>query len=159
MIYRSAWSAAGQFLWLANPIAITLSLFAAFTWKGNILLPSQAFLTITLTWNLAWPLFAFPWSINRVREWIMKDVIAQLSEAKVSFERINKFLQKPDIVKHEIDNKAQETSSAISVRNGEFSWANSNDISKAKLSNINLEISHGKFIAIIGAVGSGKASN
>lgn len=47
---------------------------------------------------------------------------------------------------------------AIVVRGGKFTWAGDEDQATWELKDINLEVGHGKLVAVVGSVGAGKSS-
>lgn len=88
--------------------------------------------------------------------------IAQIAEAYVSVKRIQKFLLY-DEIKSNLDNIIQNgvhkeiiKVSGVNIENVTAKW--SEESNENTLNDINLEISHGKLVAVIGPVGSGKSS-
>ena len=72
----------------------------------------------------------------------------------VAIKRINKYLNSEEIDEDAI-RYLPDQENAIRVRNGTFTWTRDGT---ATLKNIDLEIPHGKLVALVGSVGSGKSS-
>lgn len=79
----------------------------------------------------------------------------------MSVKRLNKFLNSSQLEKYVTRN---EDANAISVENATFTWESGNDkeytdvIPNNTLIDINLQISKGSLVAVVGSVGSGKSS-
>jgi ATP-binding cassette, subfamily C (CFTR/MRP), member 10 len=100
------------------------------------------------------PLNAFPWVING------------LVQAWVSLKRLDRFLNLDNIdwLTYYRFNELVDPSVCLDVREAKFSWKSSDNEPestqlynrKIDLNDVNLKIKKGKFIGIIGKVGSGK---
>lgn len=105
--------------------------------------------------------FTFLASIRLVQEPIrlIPDVLGAYIEAKVSLDRIVRFLEEPELTQRNIKHKFSdiEFEHSVFIRFTEISWE-TNPSSKATLRNINLAIKTGEKIAICGEVGSGKST-
>lgn len=73
-------------------------------------------------------------------------------QAKVSIDRINKFLNSEDLDSKSITREPDQN--PIKIIDGSFSWTDENLV----LKNINLIVSRGSSVAVVGTVGSGKSS-
>lgn len=81
----------------------------------------------------------------------MPSGVMKMIEANKSAVRLGDFLMNEEVPHRETQSFSQN---AISIKNGTFCW---ND-EKETLKDINLEIGHKQFVAVIGKVGSGKSS-
>ncbi|PON43846.1 ATP-binding cassette containing protein [Parasponia andersonii] len=104
--------------------------------------------------------FTFLATLRIIQEPIrmIPDIFGAFVEAKVSFDRLLKFLEAPEL---ENRNKRQKFGSnelehSIFIRSSEISWDRSS--SKATLRNIDLVVKPGEKLAICGEVGSGKST-
>ena len=79
-------------------------------------------------------------------------IVNWLLRASVSLGRIEKFLTATEL--DPLDEK-HDQSIWLKVNNADFSW---NDDAEPTLRNINLEVTRGELVAIVGSVGSGKSS-
>lgn len=104
--------------------------------------------------------FTFMSSLQNVQEPIrvIPDVVGIFIEAKVSLDRIVKFLEAPELNKNARKKfSSKELNQSIFIRATEISWET--DLStKATLRNINLVVKAGEKVAICGEVGSGKST-
>uniref|UniRef100_A0A069DYD4 ABC-type xenobiotic transporter n=1 Tax=Panstrongylus megistus TaxID=65343 RepID=A0A069DYD4_9HEMI len=132
------------YFWATTPVLISIFTFITYAYTGNKLTAPVVFTSIALLNMLIAPLNAFPWVLNG------------LTEAWVSIKRIEKLLQLPDLVLHDYyDQLNNEGNKGIlSIRDGYFHWGETN----FSLDSININISKGQFVGIIGPVGSGKSS-
>lgn len=78
-------------------------------------------------------------------------LISFVMQAKVSIDRINKFLNSEDLDTKSITHEQDEN--AIKITYGSFAWNET-----LVLRNINLAVSRGSSVAVVGPVGSGKSS-
>lgn len=132
-------------------------------WSSPIIVPTVTFWTCYL---LGIPLtasnvFTFLASIRIVQEPVrlIPDIVQVFIEAKVSMDRIVKFLEAPELEnrkqKQECNDKKFDHS--IFIRCSEISW-DVNPFSKPGNKNIKLVVKPGEKIAICGEVGSGKST-
>ncbi|XP_049801524.1 ATP-binding cassette sub-family C member 4-like [Schistocerca nitens] len=84
----------------------------------------------------------FPWAIS------------SLQEAKVSFQRIEDFLLKPEAPADDSNRRATVGEVAVSLQHVSASW----DGAHPTLVNVSLSIGHGSLCAVVGPVGCGKSS-
>lgn len=144
-----------------NPVAMSVGTFVAFAYlKGN-LSPSQAFQALALFQQLLWPLLLFPRtlsdlmetkiSIARIEDFLLSDII---DEAK----RIEDINMSADGFPAGMTSgyvRITDARPEILIENGVFSWRNDNS---PIISGIDLRVSEGELIAIVGHTGSGKSS-
>lgn len=79
-------------------------------------------------------------------------LISFVMQAKVSIDRINKFLNSEDLDPNSITHEPDDNS--IKITDGSFSWIDDTLV----LKNINLLVARGTSVAVVGPVGSGKSS-
>ncbi|XP_050432447.1 multidrug resistance-associated protein 1 isoform X1 [Adelges cooleyi] len=138
-------NAATSFIWACAPFLVSLVTFAVYVLsdENHVLDASTAFVSLSLFNILRFPLSMLPMFVSNV------------VQSSVSVKRINKFMNSeeldPDSVTHDADEK-----DPIVVENGTFTWGEANEA--PILTNINLRISTGQLVAVVGTVGSGKSS-
>ncbi|KAL3882085.1 hypothetical protein ACJMK2_028457, partial [Sinanodonta woodiana] len=141
-------SAFMTFSWNAAPFVVGLATFATyvFTNEEHIIYPETAFVSLSL------------FNILRSSMNIAPTMVNNFIKAKVSLERLDKFLNSPDLVENfnvEIPKTAPGEHNSIVIDDGTFTW----DLDRQHcLSSINLKIPQGSLIAVVGQVGSGKSS-
>ena len=77
----------------------------------------------------------------------------------VSVKRLEKFLNAPELSNYVTRHTDQKE--AVKIENGTFMWDKPEDLpegTKPILDKINLKVMKGKFVAVVGTVGSGKSS-
>ncbi|CAN6713152.1 unnamed protein product [Malus baccata var. baccata] len=135
----------------------------ALFWASPLLVAAVTFWTcyylgITLSLGKA---FTFLATLRLVQEPIrlIANVFGAFIEAKVSFSRIVKFLDAPELEKRTTRKKSCSTDVEHSVffRSSEISW-NSSSSTNVTLKSINLVVKAGEKVAICGEVGSGKST-
>ncbi|CAI0441271.1 unnamed protein product [Linum tenue] len=92
---------------------------------------------------------------------LFPDVVTKFIEAKVSLDRIGKFLVAPELQHRSIRQKGNSNSSStnpVFIQCTEISWSMEATKSKATLRNINMAVKSGEKVAICGEVGSGKST-
>nr|QBM06364.1 ATP-binding cassette sub-family C member 7 [Daphnia magna] len=135
------------YFWATTPVLVAILTFATFVLMGGTLTSAKVFTCMALFNMLISPLNAFPW------------VIGGLVEAWVSLKRVRKLIQLPNMdsgsyySSKRVEPDAQAT---LIMEQAEFSWQLGND--GFRLSDLNLMITKGQFIGVIGKVGSGKSS-
>ena len=82
--------------------------------------------------------------------------IVQWIQATVSLKRLNNFLNGGEIDPHVIGKQPKDSSNAIEVSNGTFTWDDSFMI--PTLNKISYTVPKGSNVAVVGQVGSGKSS-
>ncbi|MCD9643110.1 hypothetical protein HAX54_030263 [Datura stramonium] len=134
-----------SFLFWSSPVLVSAATFGTCYFLGIPLNASNVF-TFVATLRLVQ---------DPVR--IIPDVIGVVIQAKVSFERIVKFLEASEL---EMENLRREhiksTDHAVLIKSANLSWEE--NPSRPTLRNINLEVKPGEKVAICGEVGSGKST-
>lgn len=138
-------NAATSFIWACAPFLVSLVTFAVYVLSddSHILDAQTAFVSLSLFNILRFPLSMLPMFVSNV------------VQSSVSVKRINKFMNSeeldPDSVTHDSDEK-----DPLVIENGTFTWGEPTEA--PTLSNINLRISSGQLVAVVGTVGTGKSS-
>lgn len=136
-------SAFNSFMLNSIPVVVTVVSFGAFTLLGGDLTPARAFTSLSLFAVLRNPLNTFP------------NLLSQVVNANVSLQRLEElFLAEERVLAP--NPPLQPGLPAISIKDGNFSWDSKAE--KPTLSNINLKVSVGSLIAIVGGTGEGKTS-
>ncbi|XWS38270.1 hypothetical protein CRYUN_Cryun19dG0117100 [Craigia yunnanensis] len=132
-------------------------------WSSPIIVPTVTFWTCYL---LGIPLntsniFTFLASIRIVQEPVrlIPEIFQAFIEAKVSLDRIVKFLEAPELGNRKLQQQCNDKKfdHSIFIRCNEISW-DLNPSSKPTIRNIDLVVKPGEKIAICGEVGSGKST-
>lgn len=144
---------------LGNDVFYTLSLkafpliFVLLCYIGNELSPIKVFTALGLFNQLRFPIIFFPLLLN------------SLADGKISLARISKYLNAQEIQNYVFKESNINTSVAIEISNGIFSWKNQpkkttnepiNNMQNS-LHNISMSIKQGQLIGVVGSVGSGKS--
>lgn len=137
--YRKYLDAACVYFWATTPVLVALAAFSCYILTGHYLNSSIVFTSLALFNMMMMPLNAFPWVLNG------------LVEAWVSMKRLESFLQTSEVNSIAI-NSSEISPTIVAMENAVF-----NVSSSFRLGPINLEISRGSFIGIVGKVGSGKS--
>ncbi|KAM6586697.1 hypothetical protein CsatA_009302 [Cannabis sativa] len=148
------WLSAVQFqkaynslLFWSSPILISAASFGACYFLNVPLHANNVFTFVATLRLIQEPVRLFP------------DVVSVTIQAKVSFMRILKFLEAPELQMARIRNNSStlgKVNNAIVIESADFSWEG--NLSKPTLRNINLLVSPGQKMAICGEVGSGKSA-
>ncbi|XP_065858694.1 ABC transporter C family member 10-like isoform X1 [Euphorbia lathyris] len=132
-------------------------------WSCPIVIPTVTFWTCYL---LRIPLsassvFTFLATLHLAQDPVsyIPEVLAIFIEAKVSLDRIQRFLEEPELQKRNFlqDSSNKEIDKSILIRASEIFW-DANSSTRATLRNINLAIEEGEMVAVCGEVGSGKST-
>ncbi|GAB6029962.1 Multidrug resistance-associated protein 1 [Chamberlinius hualienensis] len=131
-------------LWGSSSVTISLAMFAVYVMISaeNVLDASTAFVTLTIFNIVRRPLFILP------------SIIASMIEATVSFSRLNEYSWKDELKPGDVMIDPNHKF-AVEIRDGSFSWTTANNLC---LKNINLKVSEGQLLIIVGSVGCGKSS-
>nr|XP_044632655.1 ATP-binding cassette sub-family C member 10 isoform X3 [Equus asinus] len=138
--------AACVYLWAALPVVISIVIFITYVLMGHQLTATKVFTALALVRMLILPLNNFPWVING------------LLEAKVSLDRIQRFLDLPN---HNPEayyspDPPTEPSTVLELREALFSWDPVRTSQETFISH--LEVKKGVLVGIVGKVGCGKSS-
>ncbi|TRY70343.1 hypothetical protein TCAL_02430 [Tigriopus californicus] len=130
------------FLFNSAVFLVTLATFATYVLvdSSNVLDAQKAFVSISYFNLMRVPLNQLPM------------FIIQIIQALVSHKRLDSFLNAPEIDEDAITNDP-DNKVAIRIEDGSFAWDED-----SSLQNINLKVTRGSLIAIVGQVGSGKSS-
>uniref|UniRef100_A0A5S6Q235 ABC-type glutathione-S-conjugate transporter n=1 Tax=Trichuris muris TaxID=70415 RepID=A0A5S6Q235_TRIMR len=134
------------FTWTMAPSLITVVSFAAFLLSdpSNELTPEVAFVSLSLFNILQLPISLIP------------IIVAYTIHAYVSLKRLSLFLNH-DEIDESVVCRTDDSKYAVNFDKGTFSWeANNKD--SAILRNLNLKVTKGTCVAVIGRVGTGKSS-
>uniref|UniRef100_A0AAY4DHX2 ATP-binding cassette sub-family C member 10 n=1 Tax=Denticeps clupeoides TaxID=299321 RepID=A0AAY4DHX2_9TELE len=150
------------YTWAALPVVISILTFITYVLLGHQLTAAKVFTTLALVGMLILPLNSFPWVLNGTLE------------AKVSLDRIQHFLrlQNQDMNSYYQQETPEDPCSVIQMCQAEFSWQAPNSSShhpeeltssgspsgSLSLHSLNLTITKGSLVAIVGKVGCGKSS-
>ncbi|MEQ2262443.1 hypothetical protein XENORESO_012119 [Xenotaenia resolanae] len=148
------------YTWAALPVVICVLTFVTYVLLGNQLTAAKVFTTVALVGMLIVPLNAFPWVLNGILE------------AKVSLERIQRFfkLTNQDLQAYYAQVSSEDIHhTSILLSQGTFSWQGSdcrevgeteNEVGKGSLllHSLNLHVTKGSLVAVVGKVGCGKSS-
>ncbi|XP_051881362.1 ATP-binding cassette sub-family C member 10 [Pristis pectinata] len=149
------------YMWAALPVVISIVTFVTYTLMGHQLTAAKVFTALALVGMLIMPLNNFPWVLNGILQ------------AKVSLDRIQRFLllSDQDLRTYYRAGRPDDPNSAIELHNATFSWkpsetsddqSNGNgeteQDSSLMLLNLNLMLTKGQLIGIVGKVGCGKSS-
>ncbi|GAB6025159.1 Multidrug resistance-associated protein 1 [Chamberlinius hualienensis] len=142
--------AISNILWSFGPLLINMAMFSTYIFmdRNNVLDVEKIFITISIVYILQFPMLRLPM------------VIAGLIQARVSFKRINGYMNAKDLDPNAITRGTVDQDDAISVSNASFKWETSEneETSKANLQNISFRVGKENLVAVVGSVGSGKST-
>ncbi|KAK4305327.1 hypothetical protein Pmani_022778 [Petrolisthes manimaculis] len=160
LLRQSAYMMAGtNFIWSCTPFLVSLASFATFVYLSpdNVLDANIAFVSLSLFNLLRFPFVMLPL------------LISSMVQANVSLKRINKFMNADELDPNCVTRNNTESKPVV-IENGTFAWGADDEGDKnththththttsATLHNINLHITEGSLIAVVGSVGAGKSS-
>lgn len=147
------------YTWAALPVVISILTFVTYVLLGNQLNAAKVFTTLALVGMLIVPLNAFPWVLNSILE------------AKVSLDRIQCFfkLTNQDLQAYYALISPEDSQTSVLLSQGTFSWhgpdrpkEGETETGAAKgslqLHSLNLHITKGSLVVVVGKVGCGKSS-
>ncbi|CAH8663887.1 unnamed protein product [Heterobilharzia americana] len=144
------WNLAPYLILLVTFITYLREFLFAGHWGGDnttqLLTPERIFVSVSLFNLLRSPLVLLPWSLSSS---IM---------AFVSIRRVGIFLLADELEQYSLHNNSHSpgnSSDVITFQNASFSWTKRGPL---VLQNLNVHISRGWLVAIVGSVGSGKSS-
>ncbi|VDL90760.1 unnamed protein product [Schistocephalus solidus] len=158
------------FLWAACPVLLAGSTFATFAALGNELRPAEVFTSLALLNMLIAPLNAFPWVINGIMEALVSTrricCLFDLPESQPrELSHVSPFSVNPafgeECQQYEGSTGPKKellpskNNFKLSICAERFYWETAD---KPALVNIDLSISEGQLICVIGPVASGKSS-
>ncbi|XP_043945094.1 multidrug resistance-associated protein 1 isoform X2 [Protopterus annectens] len=138
-------AAVGTFTWVCAPFLVALSTFTVYVLidDKNVLDAQTAFVSLALFNILRFPLNMLPM------------VISSMVQASVSLKRLQAFLSHEELDPENVIRNSIKGSNAIVISEGTFSWSRTDP---PCLKGVNLEISEGALVAVVGQVGCGKSS-
>lgn len=138
--------AACVYLWAALPVVISIVIFITYVLMGHQLTATKVFTALALVHMLILPLNNFPWVING------------LLEAKVSLDRIQRFLDLPNHnpQAYYSPDPPAEPSTAVELHDALFSWDPVGTSQETFISH--LDVKKGILVGIVGKVGCGKST-
>lgn len=148
------WSVSAT-LWYGSPVLITLISFFVYTVvEGKQLLPSVAFPALSM------------FSLLRIPLDQLADMVAHVQEAKVSVDRVEKFLNEEETQKYKqlAHCKNPESGVRVGLENATLAWGESAtdalglSSDSFRLINMNINFEVGKLNIVAGPTGSGKTS-
>ncbi|CAK7335662.1 unnamed protein product [Dovyalis caffra] len=151
-----------EFQWVAG-VLLQKGYHVVLFWSSPVVVPAITFWACYLLGIpvSASSVFTFLASLRIVQEPIrlIPDVAGVFIEAKVSLDRIVKFLEAPELQNSTTRQKlnGKELGQSILIRTSEISWGIDSS-SKATLRNINVAVKPFEKVAICGEVGSGKST-
>ncbi|PWA30778.1 hypothetical protein CCH79_00009268, partial [Gambusia affinis] len=148
------------YTWAALPVIICVLTFVIYVLLGHQLTAAKVFTTVALVGMLITPLNAFPWVLNSILE------------AKVSLERIQRFfkLTNQDLEAYYTQVSSEDTNqTSILLSQATFSWrlpdggeagetGSEAGTGSLLLQNLNLHVTKGSLVVVVGKVGCGKSS-
>ena len=147
---------------LISAVQISRAYLLFLFWSSPVLVSAASFLAC---YFLKVPLhasnvFTFVATLSLVQVPItgIPDVITVIIQAKVAFARICNFLEAPELRSENFNRIICNNNlrGSVLIKSADFSWEG--NASKPTLRNINLDVRHGKKVAICGEVGSGKST-
>ncbi|XP_062293834.1 ATP-binding cassette sub-family C member 10 isoform X2 [Scomber scombrus] len=147
------------YTWAALPVVISILTFVTYVLLGHQLTAAKVFTTLALVGMLIFPLNSFPWVINGILE------------AKVSLERMQRFfdLTNQDLQAYYALVSPEDSQTSVLFNQGKFSWQQLDENKEREtesgaakgslqLHNLNLHITKGSLVVVVGKVGCGKSS-
>ncbi|KAL5111693.1 Multidrug resistance-associated protein 7 [Taenia crassiceps] len=142
------------FLWAACPALLAGSTFATFVALGNALSPAKIFTSLALFNLLILPMNALPWVLNGVVEaWISAGRICQLFEGdNVTVCSVDTAFDSGDAPREQ---SQIQGNSELVLTSPLFYWES---VDSPALTDLNVTISMGQLIGVVGPIASGKSS-
>lgn len=147
------------YTWAALPVVISILTFVTYVLLGHQLTAAKVFTTLALVGMLIVPLNSFPWVLNSILE------------AKVSLERIQRFfkLTNQDLQAYYALVSPEDSQTSVLLSQGTFSWQAPDHPKEGEtetgaaegslqLHSLNLHITKGSLVVVVGKVGCGKSS-
>ncbi|XP_047482005.1 multidrug resistance-associated protein 1-like [Penaeus chinensis] len=139
--------ALNSFLSGTSPYTVALATFTTYLLVSpeNILDVEKAFVSISL------------FNIMRIPICKLPIIISDIIQVTVALKRVQKFTSAEELDPTAVCRDHSEAN-ALVIRRGKFTWAGDEDQATWELKDINLEVGHGKLVAVVGSVGAGKSS-
>ena len=132
-------------LWF-SPVGTIIISICAYSYLGKAFTAENVFTCLSIFNLIQDPLRAFG------------NVVNSIMEMFVSMERIEKYLNQPNMnTKHIVHDNNNDNDIALMIKNGNFKW-NDNKNGSFELNGIDVSISKGKLVFVVGEIGSGKSS-
>ncbi|KAK7481440.1 hypothetical protein BaRGS_00027291 [Batillaria attramentaria] len=144
--YSALWDTFLHFSWTVAPYIVSLTMFTTYvyTTEDHYLRPKTAFVTLGL-------LEVLRYAINTAPS-ILSDVI----KAVVSIRRLNRYLNQAEIDTSNVTRYPDiDEGEVLSIQDGTFTW---NPELSPTLYGVNLSVTKGSLVAVVGTVGVGKSS-
>jgi ABC-type multidrug transport system fused ATPase/permease subunit len=139
----SYWSSAENVIWSSAPMIAAAVCFTFYTlFISNKLTAKTAFVSLYI------------FNLLRYSMGILPQVISLIVRFRVSINRLSKFLSTEELSTRKTSDLGSDNN-IIEIENGDFAWDRNKE---SILKGINLKISKGSLVAIVGRVGSGKSS-
>ncbi|XP_042886660.1 multidrug resistance-associated protein 1-like isoform X6 [Penaeus japonicus] len=148
ILKQTAYLTAGtSFIWTCTPFLVSLATFATYVSLSseNVLDAQKAFVSLTLFNLLRFPISMLPM------------LISSLVQASVSLKRMNKFMNADELDPNCVSKENTESFPVV-MENGTFAWGHDEEDGQPVLKGINLRVSEGSLLAVVGTVGAGKSS-
>jgi ABC-type multidrug transport system fused ATPase/permease subunit len=145
---------ASNFFWTSTPFFVAFATFATFVMTSKTPLTSQIiFPAISLFQLLSFPMAVFSNIINSIIEAIVS--VGRL-ESFLAGDELDPDARKVILPKDDPQGEARHGDTVVSIKNGEFRWLPTS--AEPILQDIDLEVTKGELLAVIGRVGDGKSS-
>ncbi|MDP2439862.1 MAG: ABC transporter transmembrane domain-containing protein, partial [archaeon] len=140
----------GDFGWILTPILVSVATFTTYAFTGHALTNQVIFPAISIFNIIRFPITMLP------------GVISSLVSARVSVDRLQRFLQQPDLQSLSDPHTVVSTNSlgghaAVELVHASFSWDPSAPTAQV-LRDITLSVPKGALLVVVGSVGAGKSS-
>lgn len=135
------------FLFQTIPFFIALATFTCYLLvsEENQLDAQKAFVCLTLFDILRVPALTFP------------EMVSYCIQAAVSIRRMERYLNADELEPLAVTTEPRE-SAAVVVQGGQFLWEGDEEQASWRLKDIEMNVPHGRLVALVGTVGSGKSS-
>ncbi|KAI6216421.1 Mrp-4 [Aphelenchoides fujianensis] len=149
-------------LYNASPFLVAASTFTAFLWadESNVLTPEIAFVSLTLFNQLRTPMSSVAELISQtVQVYVSNQRLKEYLVAKLVVEDEQKALQTTDAFGSSFPRRSflpPVSADIVDVRDATVTWGREDP--SIVISDLNLTVSRGQLIAVIGRVGAGKSS-
>ncbi|XP_063585006.1 multidrug resistance-associated protein 1-like isoform X1 [Penaeus indicus] len=148
ILKQTAYLTAGtSFIWACTPFLVTFVMFMTYVLSdpSHVLDAEKIFVSITL--------------MNILRDSVTRlpFVISSVVQASVSLKRMNKFMNADELDPNCVSKENTESFPVV-MENGTFAWGHGEEDGEPVLKGINLRVTEGSLVAVVGTVGAGKSS-